>query len=124
MVHDYRVVKGNSEFEAQRARVAAHLNYDVCMDNILLLMITALTRINRGELLSAHAFVAMSADMILSLEKRSIPRKPTRTCSVHDEARRRTAWRSRAPCMGLYLFRRIAGSSDWANIFGRNTDSR
>jgi hypothetical protein len=81
VVHDYRVVKGNSEFEAQLARAAAdcraskaaHLNHDVCMDNILLLLITALTRINRGELLSAHAFVAMSADMILSLERRQHP---------------------------------------------------
>lgn len=81
MVHDYRVVKGNSEFEAQLARAAvdcraskaAHLNHDVCIDNVLLLLITALTRVNRGELLSAHALVAMSADMILSLERREHP---------------------------------------------------
>jgi hypothetical protein len=43
------------------------------MDNILLLLITALTRVNKGELLSAHAFVAKSADMILSLERRQDP---------------------------------------------------
>ena len=81
MVHDYRVVKGNSDFEAQlakaagdcRASKAAHLNHDICIDNILLLLITALTRVNRGELLSAHAFVVMSADMILSLERRDHP---------------------------------------------------
>lgn len=81
IIHDYRVVKGNSEFEAQLARAvddcrlsrAVHLNHDVCIDNILLLLITALTRVNRGELLSAHAFVAISADMILSLERRRHP---------------------------------------------------
>jgi hypothetical protein len=77
VVHDYMVVKGDEEFGAQLAEVAAacrtnkaaHQNRDVCMDNILLLLITALKRVDRGELLSAHAFLAMAADMLISFER-------------------------------------------------------
>lgn len=77
VVHDYTVIKGDDEFEAQLAKAAAdcrtskatHLNRDVCMNNVLLLLITALSRVNRGELLSAHAFLAMTVDMLLSLER-------------------------------------------------------
>lgn len=77
VVHDYVVVKGDTEFENQLARVAldtrstraAHLNPDVCMDNVLLLLITALQRANRAEQLSAHAFLAIAADMLASVER-------------------------------------------------------
>ena len=48
---------------------AAHLNPDVCMDNVLLLLITALQRANRAEQLSAHAFLAIAADMLASVER-------------------------------------------------------
>lgn len=79
VVHDYTIIKGDDEFEAQLARAAevarsakaAHRNPDVSIDNILLLMITAWKRVQRGELLSAHAFLAMAADMLICLERRS-----------------------------------------------------
>ena len=78
VVHDYRVVKGGSEFEAQLAAAArqsrdgraAHRNPDVSMDNVILLLVTAWQRVKRGEELSAHGFLAMAADMVVSLEKR------------------------------------------------------
>ncbi|MDR3702587.1 MAG: nucleotidyltransferase domain-containing protein [Candidatus Sulfopaludibacter sp.] len=78
IVHDYQVVKGGGDFAAQLAAAAllsresraAHLNPDVSLDNILLLLLTALQRMRRGEELSAHGFVAMAADMAVSLEKR------------------------------------------------------
>jgi hypothetical protein len=77
VVHDYVVVKGDAEFENQLARAAvdtrstkaAHLNPDVCMDNVLLLLFTAFQRVNRAEQLSAHAFLAMAADMLVSVER-------------------------------------------------------
>ena len=78
VVHDYRVVKGGGEFEAQLAAAArqsregraAHRNPDVHLDNVILLLVTAWQRVKRGEDLSAHAFLAMAADMVVSLEKR------------------------------------------------------
>jgi hypothetical protein len=78
VVHDYLVIKGDADFEMQlataaeesRAKRAAHLNSDVSIDNVLLLLTTAAQRIRRGEELSAHGFLAMAADMIVSLEKR------------------------------------------------------
>jgi hypothetical protein len=77
VVHDYTVIKGDADFEVQLAKAAAdcrtnkaaHLAGDVCMDNVLLLLISALKRADRGELLSAHAFLAMTVDMLLSLER-------------------------------------------------------
>jgi predicted nucleotidyltransferase len=78
IVHDYRVIKGNERFAAQlaavaaetRTRRAAHLNPDVCLDNVLLLVVTAWHRVKRGELLSAHGFLAMACDMVAALERR------------------------------------------------------
>jgi hypothetical protein len=78
VIHDYKVLKGDQEFEIQLARAAAesrankavHLNPDVSIDNILLLLTTALQRVRRGEELSAHAFLTMAGEMIVSLEKR------------------------------------------------------
>jgi len=78
VVHDYTVLKGDREFEMQlaraaaesRARKAAHLNPDVSLDNVLLLLVTGSQRVRRGEELSAHALLAMAAEMIVSLEKR------------------------------------------------------
>jgi predicted nucleotidyltransferase len=78
VVHDYVLVKGDTEFENQLARAAvdtrstraAHLNPDVCMDNVLLLLFTAFQRVNRAEQLSAHAFLAMAADMLVSVERK------------------------------------------------------
>jgi len=78
VVHDYQVIKGGSEFEAQLAAAAlrsregrsAHRNPDVSLDNVILLLVTAWQRVKRGEQLSAHSFLAMAADMLVSLEKR------------------------------------------------------
>ena len=53
-----------------RTKKAAHLDPEVSMDNILLLLATAAHRVRRGEELSAHAFLAMASDMVVSLEKR------------------------------------------------------
>src|SRR5437867_10401638 len=52
-----------------RNRKAVHLNPHVSIGNVLLLLATALHRVGRGEKLSAHAFVSMAADMVISLEK-------------------------------------------------------
>ena len=78
VVGDYRLLKGDAAFEAELAKAAAethgrraaHLNRDVSLDNILLLLATGLKRVRRGEELSAHALVAMAADMAAALEKR------------------------------------------------------
>jgi len=78
VVHDYRVIKGDADFEMALARAAAtthegravHRNPDVCMDNVLLLLVTAQDRVRRGEDMSAHGFVAMAADMIMALSRR------------------------------------------------------
>jgi hypothetical protein len=77
VVHDYKALKGDAGFEARLAMAAAdtrnhkavHLNPDVNIDNVLLLLVTALHRVGRGEKLSAHAFVSMASDMVISLEK-------------------------------------------------------
>ena len=79
VVHDYQAVKGGPEFEAQltaaadetRSKRAVHLNPDVSLDNVLLLLATAAKRERRGERLSAHAFLAMAADMVVSFERRA-----------------------------------------------------
>jgi hypothetical protein len=78
VTHDYTAIKGGQDFEVQlaaaaaesRAGKAAHLNPDVSLDNVLLLLSTSAQRVRRGEELSAHGFLAMAADMIVSLEKR------------------------------------------------------
>jgi predicted nucleotidyltransferase len=78
VVQDYEVIKGGEDFEAHlaeaakatRQRAAAHLNPDVSLDNILLLLVTASHRVGRGELLSAHGFVAMASDMVIAFETR------------------------------------------------------
>jgi predicted nucleotidyltransferase len=78
VVHDYEVIKGGEDFEsliaeaakATRQKTAAHLNPDVSIDNTLLLLVTASHRVGRGELLSAHSFLAMACDMVITLETR------------------------------------------------------
>ena len=78
VVHDYEIIKGSGDFEAQlteaakttRQKNAAHLNPDVSIDNILLLLVTASHRVGRGELLSSHSFIAMASDMVMALEIR------------------------------------------------------
>ncbi len=78
VIHDYKVLKGDRSFEMQLAMAAAdtqadkaaHLNPDVSLDNVLLLLATAVQRVRRGEELSAHAFLAMASDMVVGLEKR------------------------------------------------------
>lgn len=42
------------------------------MDNILLLLTSALFRTKRGEELSAHSYIAMAIDMLIALNTRSI----------------------------------------------------
>ncbi|MGA3066252.1 MAG: nucleotidyltransferase domain-containing protein [Tepidisphaeraceae bacterium] len=78
VVHDYQIIKGGPDFEAQlshaakatRDQRAVHLGPDISMDNILLLLVTASHRAYRGELLSAHAFLAMAYDMVTALDAR------------------------------------------------------
>ncbi|RMF58835.1 MAG: hypothetical protein D6743_17200 [Calditrichaeota bacterium] len=78
VVQDYEVIKGSEDFEAllaeaakkTRQKDATHLNPDVSMDNVLLLLVTASHRIGRGEFLSAHSFVAEASDMVIALETR------------------------------------------------------
>lgn len=78
VVHDYKILKGDQDFEIQLAKAAAesrtsraaHLNPDVSIDNVLLLLATAFQRVQRGEALSAHALLAMASEMVVSLEKR------------------------------------------------------
>jgi predicted nucleotidyltransferase len=78
VIQDYEIIKGGEDFEARlaaaatltREKKAAHLNPDVCMDNVLLLLVTAQHRVSRGEELSAHAWVAMASDMLVALETR------------------------------------------------------
>ena len=53
-----------------QADKAIHLNPGVSVDNILLLLTTAVQRVRRGEELSAHAFLTMTGEMVISLEKR------------------------------------------------------
>ena len=77
VVRDYTVIKGDPAFEQQLATAAAltqdtkaaHLNPDICLDNVLLLLTTAWQRVKRSEVLSAHAFLTMAADMVMVLEK-------------------------------------------------------
>lgn len=84
VVQDYEVVKGGAEFEAElaaaathtREQTAAHLNPDVSIDNILLLLVTAFHRVRRGELLSAHNLVSMASDMLIALEGRNAVKTP------------------------------------------------
>ena len=83
VVQDFEVIKGGVEFEgrlesARRATAhdrSAHLNPDVSVDNVLLLLSTALKRGVRGEDLSAHTLISMAADMLvcLDLQNRGIP---------------------------------------------------
>jgi len=78
VAHDYELIKGGAEFEAQLAQAAettrekraVHLSPDVSTDNVLLLLTTARRRVERGELLSAHSFLAMACDMVIALETR------------------------------------------------------
>jgi hypothetical protein len=76
VIHDYQIIKGGPDFEAQLAQSAkatredraVHLNPDISLDNVLLLLVTAHHRTNRGELLSAHQFLAMACDMAIALQ--------------------------------------------------------
>lgn len=78
VIQDYKVLKGEQDFETQlamaaaecRAKKTAHLNPDVSIDNVLLLLATARQRVYRGEELSAHAFVATAGEMIVCVERR------------------------------------------------------
>ena len=78
VVHDYQIIKGDPGFEAQlsaaanatRQQRAAHLNPDVSLDNVVLLLLTASDRVRRGELVSAQAFLAMACDMVIAMELR------------------------------------------------------
>src|SRR5262245_27673783 len=78
VIHDYEVIKGDEEFREKladaaaqtRQRSAAYLNPDLSVDNVLLLLVTAFHRVGVGELLSAHAFVAMACDMVIALDVR------------------------------------------------------
>jgi len=79
VVQDFDVIKGGVEFQQQleSARSAtihdrsAHSNPDVSIDNVLLLLSTALKRIVRGEDLSAHTLISMAADMLVCLDIRN-----------------------------------------------------
>ena len=83
VVQDFDVIKGGPDFEEQLRSArettdcsrSAHLNPDVSMDNVLLLLSTAAKRTMRGEDLSAHTLVSMAADMLICLELKqsSIP---------------------------------------------------
>jgi len=85
VIHDYDVIKGDEEFQGKladaanqtRQKSAAHLNPDLSMDNMLLLLVTACHRVGRGERLSAHAFVSMACDMVIALEVRERGAHPT-----------------------------------------------
>jgi len=78
VVHDYEVIKNGDDFEKQlteaakltHEKAAAHLNPDVSIENVLLLLVTAHHRVGRGEFLSAHGFLAMACDMVIALEVR------------------------------------------------------
>ena len=79
VVQHYQIIKGDDRFESQlagaamrsRDHSAAHLNPDVSLDNILLLLATAFARVARGEFLSAQSFLTMAADMLIALERRN-----------------------------------------------------
>ena len=83
VLQDFDLIKGGVEFQqqlesARRATThdrSAHLNPDVSIDNVLLLLSTALKRGARGEDLSAHTLISMAADMLvcLDLQNRGIP---------------------------------------------------
>jgi hypothetical protein len=78
VVHDYEILKDSEGFGEQlaeaakttRESAASHLNPDVSIDNVLLLLVTASHRNARGELLSAHGFLAMACDTMIALETR------------------------------------------------------
>lgn len=75
VVQHYRLIKGDigddarfvvAEDETVRAR-AVHLNADVSIDNLLMLLVTARRRSQRGEEGSAHAWLAAAWDMTIGL---------------------------------------------------------
>jgi len=77
VIHDYSVIKGQEGFEGELALAAkttrdraAHHNPDCCMDNVLLLLVTAAKRVGRGEELSAHAFIGTASETIIALARR------------------------------------------------------
>ena len=94
VIHDYEIVKNSDGFTAQlaeaakrtREKAAAHLNPDVCLDNVLLLLVTASQRVARGELLSAHSFLALACDMMITMEMR--PPGPDSAADLLDPRRR------------------------------------
>jgi hypothetical protein len=77
VIHDYKILKGDQDFEMQlavaaaecRVKKTAHLNPDMSIDNVLLLLSTAMERVYRGEELSAHASVTMAGEMIICVER-------------------------------------------------------
>lgn len=75
MIQHHRLIKGDSGDDAQfaaaegetaRAR-AVHLNSDASIDNLLMLLVTAWRRSQRGEESSAHAWLAAAWDMIICI---------------------------------------------------------
>jgi hypothetical protein len=79
VVHDFEIVKGDEALSdrlaaartATRGERAQHLKLENSMANLLLLLVSARSRISRGESLSAHAYVAMAADMLASIDRRT-----------------------------------------------------
>jgi len=94
VLQDYKVIRGDDDFEdhlsdaarATRERTAAHLDPDVSIDNILLLLVTAQHRLERGEELSAYGMLTAACDMMISLETR---RSGTKAETDLLDARRR-----------------------------------
>lgn len=76
VVQQWQIVKGGDDFATKlcraaqhtRERLAAHLNPDVSVDNVLLLIFGTLSRARRRELASAHSLLSMACDMLVALE--------------------------------------------------------
>ena len=75
VIQHHQLIKGtidnNAQFDAAenittRSR-AVHLNSDASIDNLLMLLVTARRRAQRGEESSAHAWLAAAWDMTVSL---------------------------------------------------------
>lgn len=74
----YAIIKGAEEFKmeldsavtASLAGRAVHEDPDVSAGNVVLLLATAAQRVQRGEELSAHAFLSAACDMVAALERR------------------------------------------------------
>jgi len=74
----YAIIKGDERFAgdlnaAARESLthrAVHAGSDVSVGNVVLLLATAAERAQRGEELSAHAFLSAACDMVAALERR------------------------------------------------------